>query len=328
MLGDDAGNKPRRGDIERRVPDLCPLGCELHPAQMRDLLRGALLDRNAGPILGGQVDCGYGRRYIERHLVFSREDRHSVGSDLVGDIAVGSNPVGTDHHDVDPSGLHQRADHSVRDHSGLDAFTDQFPCREPSALQKRTGLVCVHGHPLARFDCRADHPERRPEAPGGQRTRVAMGEHTPIVWQYRRAVPPQRPAIRHILVVNTCRLGVDRRLQFIGRLTSPHRRGEHALHPLNRPEQVDGGRSCRPQQVTRPIELRSQLRRARRRAAAQLEGHTHRRRDTDGRRTADHHGPDRLGHVPPGATSYIHLPRRQLSLVNHDDLAVFPVDGG
>jgi len=69
-------------------------------------------------------------------------------------------------------------------------------------------------------------------------------------------VPTQCPAVGDILIVDTSRFGIHRHHQLVGRLTGAHRPGENVLHPLNRPEQIDGGRPRRRQQVARPVKLR------------------------------------------------------------------------
>ena len=50
---------------------------------------------------------------VERNAVAPSQDGHRVGADLIGDIAVGGNPVAADHHRIDTPLLHQVADHVV-----------------------------------------------------------------------------------------------------------------------------------------------------------------------------------------------------------------------
>src|SRR5215813_5184468 len=57
-LGDDAGNQLVRRDVECRIPDVRARGRQLGAADVGDLARAALLDRNMTPVGRGEIDGG------------------------------------------------------------------------------------------------------------------------------------------------------------------------------------------------------------------------------------------------------------------------------
>ena len=116
------------------------------------------------------------------------------------------------------------------------------------------------------------------------------------------------------------------RLQLLDRLAGQRALRKAALHPLDRPEQIDRGRTRRGHQVAGLLELRGELPGAGRLAALHPERDAHRRRHADRGRAANHHRLDGLGDVVRGLAPHVHLGRRQLALVDHHDDVVFPGD--
>ena len=64
---------------------------------------------------------------VERHAVLFREHRDRIGSDLVGDVAVRSDPVRPHDHEIDVAGSHEMARHVVGDERDVDAVLHATP---------------------------------------------------------------------------------------------------------------------------------------------------------------------------------------------------------
>src|SRR5207244_13240436 len=101
------------GHVERRIAHA---HARRGPAQVPvagDLVGGALLDGDAGPIGDGAIESGERGGDIERGAVAPREHREAVRADLVGDVAVGRNAIGADDDYVHFTAAHQVASHAV-----------------------------------------------------------------------------------------------------------------------------------------------------------------------------------------------------------------------
>ena len=291
---------------------------------MGDLAAIALLDGNGSAIRGGEVDRGERRRHVERDAVLAREHGDGVGADLVGDVAVGRNAVGADDDEVDEPLAHQRSGHVVGDDGRRNAVAHEFPRGEAGALEERPRLVGQHLDLLALLVRGADDPEGRAVAGGGERAGVAVGEDARAAGHDLGAEGSHRPAARHVLVVNRARLDFEPRGEVGHRAAGLGGLGEDPLHAVDGPEQVDGGGSRRGQLVACLLELDGERARALRRRPARAEREPHRGRDADGRSATNDHGLDGPGHVVDGRTAHVDLPRRELALVDHHDLAILP----
>ena len=139
---------------------------------------------------GGQIDGGPGRGDVERDAVLLGQNRHVVGADLVGGVAVGGDAVRAHDHGLDAPGAHEAGGHVVADHGGGDVVGHQFPGGEPRALQKGPRFVGVDVNALALLDGRADDAQRGSVAAGGQRAGVAVGQHAALVGQQRAPNAP------------------------------------------------------------------------------------------------------------------------------------------
>ncbi len=256
------------------------------------------------------------------------EHRHAVGADLVGDVAVGGNPIGADHHEIDLPELHHRRGHVVGDHGGVDAVPDQLPRGEPRTLQERPRLVRQHRHLLATLRGGTNDAERGAVARRGQRAGVAVRQDARLLRHQLRAERAHRPAALDVLVVNAPRVRFEPLLDLVDRAAALRCCGEHPLHALDGPEQVDRRRPRRRHQVAQLLKLDGELLRAGRLAPPHPERDAHRRRDANRRRTPNDHRLDRPGDFLRGLAGDIDLRRRQLALVDHDDDVVFPLDGG
>ena len=107
----------------------------------RDLVAGALLDRDLRAVARRRVDRRARRGDVERDAVVRRSDGEPVGADLVRGVAVGRDPVGADDDAVDPPAAHQMRGRRVGDHRVRDAERLELPRRQPRALQQRPRLV-------------------------------------------------------------------------------------------------------------------------------------------------------------------------------------------
>src|SRR5439155_4334478 len=93
-LGDEAGDQVGRGHVEGGVVDLHALGGGLAAQAVGDLARVALLDRDGVPARQIEVEGTARGGDVERDVVSAGQQRHPVGADLVGRVAVGRDAVG------------------------------------------------------------------------------------------------------------------------------------------------------------------------------------------------------------------------------------------
>ena len=70
-----------------------------------------------------------------------RQHSDAIGSDLIGHVAVGGNPVAAHNHGIDLAFLHQITRHIVRDQGGANFFFFEFPGGQTGALKKRPRLI-------------------------------------------------------------------------------------------------------------------------------------------------------------------------------------------
>ncbi len=118
-----------------------PSGASCELPDVRHLASVSLLDGNVLAVGRREIDRRERRRHVERNRVLACQHGHAVGADLVRRVAVGRNAIGADDDEIDLPLPHQRPGHVVGDHGRLNAVADQFPGREPRALQKRARLV-------------------------------------------------------------------------------------------------------------------------------------------------------------------------------------------
>ncbi len=177
LLGHDRGDEVGRGDVEGRVPDGRPGRSHPDAAELEELGRVPLLDRDRRPVRRLEVDRAQRRADVERHPVTGREGRQRVRPDLVGRVAVGRDPVGADEDRVDRAGCQQRTGRPVGDERVRHAGLLELPGGQPGALEERPRLVDVDVDLPAGVNGRLDDPERGAELAAGERAGVAVGEH-------------------------------------------------------------------------------------------------------------------------------------------------------
>ena len=254
---------------------------------------------------------------VERNVVVAGEDRERVGADLVGDVAVGGDPIAARDHRVDPARGQRRRRGCVGDDRDRDPGLGELPRGQAAALEQRPRLARQNADRLAGAGLRVDDPERGADAGRGEPARVADGEDALGAHQQRTPV----------LADALARLGVLAR-ELVGR-------GEHALANLRRrarvasrlDDTVDRGvqvHGRRPRGGERPGGI---LERLVRRVVAELVDDQHDRvrgTDPDRRRAADGEPPDRVDHLGRRAQGQNALFARQQRLVEDRDAAVAP----
>src|SRR5690348_18468455 len=107
---------------------------------MRHFFLRAFFDRDVLARGNCEVERGDGRGDVKRDAVFAGENGDSVGTDFIGGVAIASNAVGSDDYRADGAGLHEMADHVVRDELERDAFFVKFPGGEARSLQIGTSF--------------------------------------------------------------------------------------------------------------------------------------------------------------------------------------------
>ena len=134
MLGDDAGDELSGRDVEGGIEDIDALGGDAAAADVRDLARATLFDRDATAVGTLEIDRGGRRRNVEGNAVTVCEHRDLVGADLVRDVAARGRAIGTDHDRADPPGLKQMPDHRVGDQRHRNPQPAKLPRRQSRTL--------------------------------------------------------------------------------------------------------------------------------------------------------------------------------------------------
>ncbi len=171
------------------------------------------------------------------------QNRHVVGADLVGEIAVGGNAVRAYHYGLNLAGAHEAGCHVVADHRRGNAIGHQLPSGQPRALQKRTRLVGVDVNLLAHLDSRANHAQRRAIAACGQSSGIAVGQHTTFVRQQFAAECSQSLARSNVFFVHGVCFCEDSLLNLGHCRSGRVQLRKQALHAVDGPEQVHRRRS-------------------------------------------------------------------------------------
>ena len=112
-FGDDRVDVSSWCDVEGRVVNRDAGGGGQPSETGRDLLGGALFDRDLIAAVDRQIESAGRRRHIERDAVRLGQDGQRVGADLVGGVAVGSDAVRARDHRLDATLAHDLARHRV-----------------------------------------------------------------------------------------------------------------------------------------------------------------------------------------------------------------------
>ena len=230
-----------------------------------------------------------------------RQDGQRIRSDLVRRVAVGSDPIGADQHNVDLATAHQEPGRDVRDQRVCDAGLGQLPGGEPRTLEIRPRLVDPDHQLALGVMGRLDDPQRRPELAAGERPGVAVGqdpERPELLDRQSRQPELGEPAVvgRGLADdrVRLCpeRIGNDVTIvaQLADRLEAGH-------HPVDRPAEVDRRRARSPECRRAGPEDRPPGVRLGQPGTIRRQGHPDGRDLADRRRAADHHLLDRIGRL-------------------------------
>ena len=239
--------------------------------------------------------------------------RGGIGSDLVRDITVGGDAIGTDDAHGDLARAHEARGGAIGDHRHWNPRTGELPRREAAALEQRTRLVDEHVHATARLMGEVDGRKRGSDPPRGERACIAVGEYARTVFDQRHRMLADPPAHRSIFLQESAGVAVERLEN--GRRGTGHV-ARTSEHPVERARQVDRGRSRGANAVRVRAEACVE-------ALARLAGkcaercdETHRAGDADGRCSTHRQPLDRVAHVIEGPEIELDEPCRQLGLVD------------
>ena len=138
----------------------------------------------------------------ERQPVVRREDGETVRPDLVRRVAVGGDPVGARHHEVDLAAGHERRRRPVRDHGMRDGELLELPRREAAALQERPRLVDPDVRDATGLVRGADCSERRAVPTRREPARVAVREDARALREQLHRVRAHRAAALDLVGVD------------------------------------------------------------------------------------------------------------------------------
>ena len=109
--------------------------------------------------------------------MMSREDGEAIRADLVRDVPVPRNPIGSRDDEIHVALRHEGGGGRVRDHRVRDAELLELPRRQPAALEQRSRLVDPDVLDEARLGGGSDRADRRAVAARRKAARVAVREH-------------------------------------------------------------------------------------------------------------------------------------------------------
>mmetsp|Transcript_8883 Transcript_8883/g.16334 ORF Transcript_8883/g.16334 Transcript_8883/m.16334 type:complete len:253 (-) Transcript_8883:558-1316(-) len=184
LFSDDRGDELCGSHVESEVAhghalrgDLASSRVDRKPSH---LVAAPLLDFNFITRLESQVYCAGGARAVYLHVVLFRDDGQVVGSDLVGNVAVGRNAIRPEHTHVNKALSHEEAGRGVADQMLRNPRLLELPGGQPGALQPRTRFVDVDMDVFLLFLQSVDDTKGSAVVDCGQTARVA------VVQQVRR----------------------------------------------------------------------------------------------------------------------------------------------
>ena len=232
-----------------------PGGAMRTPRNSRTSSAAALLDHDRRAVRRREVDRARRGADVERDPVPGGEHGQRVRADLVGGVAVGRDPVGTDEDDVDLAARHQVPGGHIGEQRVRDAGLGQLPGRQPGALEVGPRLVDPDVDRATGMVRRLDDAERGPVLAAGQRPGVAVGQDADrAVVARRQDLQPElgQPAVvGGRLEDDRVGLGAHRsrdRVAVLGQLPDLGVAGQDAL---DRPAQVDRRRTRVDERVRR-----------------------------------------------------------------------------
>jgi hypothetical protein len=204
------------------------------------------------------------------------------------------------------------------------ALAGQLPRREPRALEHRPRLVHPDEGLPSRLDGASHDAERGAVAGRREPAGVAVREDPRPDRDQLRAVGAQAPVRRDVLLEDGLRLAdqpgaeLGRRQRGVALRVPPH--------PVERPEQVHGGRPGLREPGDRGLEVGEEGVPVTRRARQACERDAERGRDTDRRGAAHRQRANRVRHLGPDAAVEVHLLPGETPLVQEDQPIPLPAD--
>ena len=129
--------------------------------------------------------------------------RQHIRADLVGNIAIGGDPVRAEKDFLRLAGAQEISSHIIADDLVGNAILLQFPGRQACPLQTRTGLIHQHMDMLALFMRRADDTQRRAPIHHCQRAGIAMMDDGIAIVDQCRAMFAHAFVDLHIFIGNS-----------------------------------------------------------------------------------------------------------------------------
>ena len=140
-------------------------------------MTGAFFNRNSGTGWRRNVDGRRRCHNVKGDAMGLGEDRDGIRPDFIRHVAVGSNPVGTDHAQIDFPLLHDDSGHTVRDQGDGNAVFHQLPSRQPGPLKDGPGFIHKNVNLFPLLHRRPDHSQSRTISGGCQGPCIAMRQN-------------------------------------------------------------------------------------------------------------------------------------------------------
>ena len=327
-LGDDACDVACRSDIKSRVADADSVRSQLSAAVVGDFDGGSFFDGNGVSGGSGGIDGGPGSSDIKGNAVFAGEHGDAVGSDLVGDVAVGGDAIGADNDGMYFALAHEAGGHVVAEDGGGDPIGHQFPGGEARALKERACFVGEDMNPFAALDGGANDSKCGPVAAGGERSGVAMGEHSSLLGHQVCAKGAHGATGGDVFVVHGASFGFESGADGGHRCVLLLQLSKDAFHAVDGPEEIDGCGACAGQQIAACAEGNGELGRSGSGGGFGGERQAHGCADADGWCTAHDHGGDDVGDILVGGGEDVGFFKWQSGLIEEPDAVLGPFKGG
>ncbi len=227
------------GDVEGGVVDVDVAGGSLAAEAVGDLASLTLLDGNGRAIGDRQVERARWGRDVEGNAMGTGQQGHAVGADLVGRVAIGRDPVGSDDDFLDLAFPHHLRGHVVADQGDRDSTPLQLPGGQPGSLKKRPCFVGEDAQVLSLLMGREYHGERCAIVRRGQAAGVAVGQDAFTRLDQASTMAADGAAHGAVLLGDRVGLG-EQPIEEGARIVRVGPRGD-GIHPVKSPEEVHRG---------------------------------------------------------------------------------------
>ena len=174
-------------------------------------------------------------------------ESHSISPDLVGDVSVRRDPIGSDDDTGDATAAQPARRHVVGDNGAADPCPAQLPGGEPASLEQRPRFISDYRDPPSGLVCQVDRGEGGSDPRAAKCAGVAVGVNNGAIGEKRESRFADPAAHGAVLVPDHICLGDEGRVKTVARGDGPC----HLPHALEGPGKVDRGGARRLQQVTR-----------------------------------------------------------------------------